>query len=277
MRDPVFRTMGPGEVALALDWARAEGWNPGLDDSEPFFAADPEGFFLAEVDGAPAAVISVVNHSDDLAFLGLYIAAPEHRGQGIGHALWSHALEHAGERTVGLDGVPDQQANYRKSGFLPAGETYRFEGRLDGATSGAVREATADDIAVLSAIEAAASGYTKPAFLGAWLTDTETRRTFVLDRDGVQGFVTIRACGRGHKVGPMIAGTLADAECLLRAAVAAVGAGETIVDVPDDCPDLMAFCEEEGMTVSFNTARMYRGTAPTPGSGPRAVATLELG
>lgn len=277
MGGPVFRRMAADEIPLALDWARAEGWNPGFDDARPFFAADPQGFFLAEIDSAPAAVISVVNHSPDLSFLGLYIGAPEFRGQGIGYGLWTHALSHAGERTVGLDGVPDQQANYRKSGFALAGETYRFEGRLAGDVSGNVRRAAPGDIAQMTLLETRATGYAKPAFLADWLTDTETRRTFVLDRDGVEGFVTIRACGRGHKIGPMVAGNLSDAECLLRAAVAAVGAEETIVDVPDDCPALMAFCQEQGMSVSFNTARMYRGPAPVPGPDQRAVATLELG
>ena len=75
----------------------------------------------------------------------------------------------------------------------------------------------------------------------------------------------------------MVAETLADAEMLIRAAVAESVAERVVVDVPDDCPDLMTFCAGEGLTVSFNTARMYRGPAPTPGPGQRAVATLELG
>jgi hypothetical protein len=33
---PVIRPMNPLEVAWALDWAHAEGWNPGLHDAIPF-------------------------------------------------------------------------------------------------------------------------------------------------------------------------------------------------------------------------------------------------
>ena len=277
MTAPAFGTTDLGGVRLALDWARDEGWNPGLDDAPAFFAGDREGFFMATVGDAPAAVISVVNHSSDLAFLGLYIAHPEQRGRGIGYALWQHALGHAGSRVVGLDGVPDQQDNYRRSGFELAGETHRFSGYLEGRTSTDVSAGTEQDVPHLTVMEARACGYEKPAFSDIWYRDTDTRRTRGRNREGITGFVTIRACGHGYKIGPVVADSVADAEVLIRAAVAAVGADEVIIDVPDDCPELMAFCEGEGLRVSFNTARMYRGPAPTPGPGQRAVATLELG
>ncbi len=87
-----MRTATLADVNLMLDWAADEGWNPGLDDAAAFHASDPEGFFVAERAGAPVAAISVVNHDDRNAFLGLYLCRPEWRGQGIGLALWNHAL-----------------------------------------------------------------------------------------------------------------------------------------------------------------------------------------
>ena len=79
--------MSAENAAILLDWAAAEGWNPGLDDLKPFLAADPDGFFLEHIDGMPAAGISLVNHNRDFAFLGLYIAAPAFRGLGHGLAV----------------------------------------------------------------------------------------------------------------------------------------------------------------------------------------------
>ena len=69
MSDLSCRTATLPEVVQMLDWAAEEGWNPGIDDAAAFYAADPEGFFVAEVDGQPVAAISVVNHSDAHAFL----------------------------------------------------------------------------------------------------------------------------------------------------------------------------------------------------------------
>ena len=36
-----IRAMRPGEIALAADWAAAEGWNPGDGDAARFATVDP--------------------------------------------------------------------------------------------------------------------------------------------------------------------------------------------------------------------------------------------
>ena len=70
------RRMTLADLETVLEWAADEGWNPGVEDAEAFLAADPEGFFVTEDDGVPVAAISVVNHSPDFAFLGLYLCRP---------------------------------------------------------------------------------------------------------------------------------------------------------------------------------------------------------
>ena len=41
-----IRVMRPDEIALAADWAAAEGWNPGLADAACFATVDPGGFLI---------------------------------------------------------------------------------------------------------------------------------------------------------------------------------------------------------------------------------------
>ena len=84
----VIRNMSEHELALALEWAAAEGWNPGLDDAKCFYAADPNGFFLGELDGKPVGCISAVAYDNAYGFLGLYMVAPDYRGK----RLWPQAL-----------------------------------------------------------------------------------------------------------------------------------------------------------------------------------------
>jgi hypothetical protein len=38
-----IRPMRPDEISIAVSWAAAEGWNPGLADDACFAAADREG------------------------------------------------------------------------------------------------------------------------------------------------------------------------------------------------------------------------------------------
>ncbi|MFZ4532702.1 MAG: GNAT family N-acetyltransferase [Alsobacter sp.] len=122
------RTMTATDMAIALDWAAAEGWNPGLSDADAFRAADPAGCLMAYVGDQPAASITVVACGDAQAFLGLYIAAPAFRGRGFGYALWQAGLAHAGSRSIGLDGVVVRQADYARSGLILQHRNIRWSG-----------------------------------------------------------------------------------------------------------------------------------------------------
>lgn len=271
------RTATLPEVVQMLDWAAEEGWNPGLDDAAAFYAADPEGFFVAVVDGAPVAAISVVNHSDAHAFLGLYLCRPAFRGQGIGFALWQHAMAHAGGRSVGLDGVPAQESNYAKSGFVRVDRTRRLTGTLP-AEALVLPMVTPEDGAALARLDRAATGVTRHHFLREWLRVGPTRNTVVL-RDGVEvtGFATARRCREGVKIGPVVAPDAAAALHLVHQAAAALSAPQVVIDVPDRCAAFGALLRQNGFSEGFATARMYRGTDPQVGASLHAVATLELG
>ncbi len=261
------------DVSLMLCWAAAEGWNPGLGDADAFFATDPGGFFVAKRDGAPIASISVVNHNDEFAFLGLYIVRPEYRGRGIGLRLWEHALAHAGDRTIGLDGVREQQANYAKSGFNMAGSTERFMGHVPRMDRGETLPRSTDaDIDRLIELEARTSGVRKEAFFRQWLKASADRTTLVSG----EGFCTVRACRQGAKVGPLVAcqhGTALD----LIASAAKIAQGPLTIDVPSSSALLRKLCIELGLTSSLETARMYLGPSEQIETEYYAVSTLEVG
>ena len=55
-----IRPMSPADLATAIGWAAAEGWNPGLADAGPFLAEDAQGFLMGWLDGQPVASISVI-------------------------------------------------------------------------------------------------------------------------------------------------------------------------------------------------------------------------
>jgi hypothetical protein len=67
-----IRPMRPDEISIAVNGATAEGWNPGLADDACFTAADPEGFFIGELNCALAATVSCVNYGASFALLHFY-------------------------------------------------------------------------------------------------------------------------------------------------------------------------------------------------------------
>ena len=111
---------------VAISWADAEGWNPGLDDAERFLAADRDSFLATERGGEIVATVSCALYGDSYAFIGFYIVQSDLRGRGLGSPLFERALDRAGGRVVGLDGVLAQQTSYERRGFVLAHRNVRW-------------------------------------------------------------------------------------------------------------------------------------------------------
>jgi GNAT superfamily N-acetyltransferase len=256
--------MRPDEVALAVDWAAAEGWNPGFADAACFAAADPEGFFIGELEGAPAATVSCVNYGASFAFLGFYIVREDLRGRGYGLRIWNAAIAHAGPRVIGLDGVVAQQQNYRRSGFGLAYANVRYGGSVAAtdATQAGVIALTEVPLATVAAYDATVFPAARPAFLRGWIgAPGHVGRALVRD-GGLAGWGVIRPCRKGHKIGPLVADDRAGAEALLSALLASVGGGEIFLDVPSINREAVALAQDLGLAPVFETARMYTGAIP---------------
>lgn len=281
MKGPDFqiRSGGRDGVALAIDWAVAEGWNPGLHDADPFFAADPEGFLVGYLDGTPIGTISAVRYGEHFGFLGFYIVAPPYRAQGYGLQLWNAAMAHLDGRNVGLDGVVAQQANYRRSGFRLAYRNVRYEGRTTPET------ALPPGVVPLREVPfAQVASYDRPffpdsrtPFLRAWLAQPENVTLGMLREGVLRGYGMIRPCRTGYKIGPLFADDPATARSLFEALCAAVIPEQPVfLDVPETNPDGSVLTQS--MQVVFETARMYTGSFPDlPISRLYGVTSFELG
>lgn len=262
----VCRPLRPEEIAIAVDWAAAEGWNPGLADAQAFAAADPEGFWGAERNGELLACISATRTGEEFGFIGFYIARPEIRGQGVGIALWRAAMARLAGRCVGLDGVVAQQANYRRSGFELAWNNARYQSdapRIPDAALADIRDASAIPFAQLLAFDAQAFGLPRPDFLRAWISAPGHRARVLLDGAGeVAGFAVLRPCRDGSKLAPLFARDAGVARALIADAAPHRAPGPLILDLPEPHAEAVALARSMGMEKGFETARMY--TSPPP-------------
>lgn len=280
MSDLQIRNLRPEEIALAVDWAAAEGWNPGRSDAACFAIPDPAGFFVGEIDGEPVATVSCVNYDDRFAFLGFYIVRSGLRGAGHGLRIWNAAITHAGARVIGLDGVVAQQDNYRKSGFRLSYANIRYGGIVTASTKLPADLVALDTIpfALVEADDSTVFPAPRSAFLRAWIT-TSGHVGRALIRDGrLVAWGVIRPCRSGHKIGPLVADDRASAETVVQALLASTGGGEVFLDVPAVNREAVALAEALGLKPVFETARMYtRPIAPLRIDRVFGVTSFELG
>jgi len=275
-----IRTMRPDEISIAVDWAAAEGWNPGFRDAPCFSLVDPDGFLIGELDSAPAATISCVNYSTSFAFLGFYIVREDLRGRGHGLRIWNAAIAHAGPRVIGLDGVVAQQQNYRKSGFKRAYANVRYGGTVVAPDPQRVSVVPLNDVplALVAADDATVFPAPRIQFLRAWIgSPGHVARALVRD-DRLAAWGVIRPCRMGSKIGPLVGDDRDAVEAVLAALVASSTNGEIFLDVPSINRDAIALAEDLGLAPVFETARMYTGEIP-PLRLERVfgVTTFELG
>jgi ribosomal protein S18 acetylase RimI-like enzyme len=264
--DFVVRTMSAADVALAVEWAAQEGWNPGLHDAECFRAADPHGFFIGEWRGEPVACLSAVAYGEDFGFIGLYIVQPAFRGQGFGMRVWQHGMEYLRNRNVGLDGVVAQQANYRKSGFQLGYRNIRFQGVAQDIAQGEpyadLMHASALPFESLNNYDRQCFPAARERFLAAWLAQPGAMARVAV-RDGqVVGYGVLRRCLTGYKIGPLFADNNEVAARLFSALTSSIAGEVFFFDVPEINADAIALAERHGMTSVFETARMYTREQP---------------
>lgn len=278
---PVIETMDQHGVAEALAWAESEGWQPGLGDEASFFAADPAGFLRSVEGDRTVATISVVRGSESVAFVGLYIVAPEFRGQGFGKALWDEALSRFDGFTLGLDAVPAQVDTYASDGFVPAfgNARYSIDAEMLPDPDPAVEIVPASSVAFedLAAFDGDHFLGPRPDFLRSWIAGEGRAAVVTVSEDGITGFAASRATSAGHRIGPVFTADPDLARNLILC-LAKDMSGPVAIDIPQPNSAAVGLLEGFGMERSFETTRMYRGLAPElPLDEIFGITTLELG
>lgn len=276
--DYIIRKMRPEDVDLAVQWAGKEGWNPGLYDSTAFYATDPNGFFIGMLNDQPISCISAVKYNHQYGFVGLYIVQKEHRGKGFGGAIWQHAMQYLGQIVNGLDGVPAQVDNYRKSGYVYQYKQIRFEGKnITGYSDHSIESGSAAMQQIID-YDTLIFGTNRTRFLNQWLTMPKAKVFRVVAGQELKGYAVIRQCISGYKIGPLFAEDGATAEKLFLACCGVAADSPIYFDIPELNKEALRIAEKYKLQPVFDTARMYKnGHHDFPVEKVFGVTSFELG
>jgi len=282
--DPIIRNMHRGELDTLVDWAAAEGWNPGLNDADIFWATDPEGFIAAELDGAMIGGGSIVSYGGLYGFMGFFIVHPDFRGCGLGNTLWHARLQRLIGRleappVIGMDGVFDMQAYYAKGGFRFAVRDLRFETTAKTfPVSPGIHELAEIDFGEIDAYDRAHFPAPRSAFLKRWVTQAGAHALGSVRGGRLAGYGVVRPCRQGYKIGPLFADSAEIAGDLFRALSTRVSGSDVYIDVPEHNRAAMSLTQSHGMKAVFGCAKMYYGPVPAlPEDEIFGVTTFELG
>ena len=272
------------ELDTLIDWAADEGWNPGLDDAEVFWATDPKGFIAAELNGELAGGGSIVSYAGRYGFMGFFIVRSDLRGQGLGNQLWHERKQRLLARlnppgTIGMDGVFDMQHYYAKGGFESIGRDIRYEGR--GRSTDVLASVIRLDNVPFELIDAYDQQHfpaPRAEFLKRWIARPGGHAFGVVSDNRLEGYAVMRPCRVGHKIGPLFADDVTIARNLLNALLAQIPGEPVFLDTPEVNSEAVRLAESYDMQEVFGCAKMILGPKPVlPDHEIFGVTTFELG
>jgi GNAT superfamily N-acetyltransferase len=280
MGDYRIERMSLSGVETAIDWAAREGWNPGLNDAQCFYAIDHDGFFRGVLDGKTIATGAAPIYDGKFAFVGLYIVEPAYRGKGYGLELTKAMLDYIGMRNAALDGVEAMAEKYARLGFKRAHRSARYAFAPD------MKKAVAPEILPLAKVSfAELAAYDRKHFvaprenfLKAWISQPDRIALGFVDGDRLKGYAVLRKCRSGYKIGPLFAEGPEIAESLFDA-VCNHALGETVfIDIPEPNEAARKLAEKRDMKPDFACIRMYlRGDPGLPLDKIFGLTSFEAG
>ena len=207
-----------------------------------------------------------MRYDNHFGFLGLYIVDPLYRRNGYGLQIWQHLLEYAGDRCIGLDGNLENEHIYEKAGFktdhISERHLINTEGIPNIPKDERIQLIIAKDINQISEYDQLCFPTNRKLFLQAWVTAPHALSLYYKDASGIKGYIVLRACTNGYKVGPLFADNTSYAKLLLDHALAETKGKQVTIDVPSSNKDALDLIKVYQTTVSFACNRMYRNGKP---------------
>lgn len=268
------------EVSIAVEWARKEGWNPGLNDAECFYQTDPQGFFAGKLNDQLIAIGSAVVYDEHFAFCGLYIVDQNYRSQGYGIQLTKARLAYIGSRNAGIDGVLNMIDNYARIGYKFAHNNARYVleyKRLTPKPEPFIVNLQTIPFTQLTQYDRHFFPAPRPQFLSVWIKQN-TALALAYVQETLKGYGIIRKCFDGYKIGPLFADSVDIAEKLFEHLAEYAQDGAVYLDIPENNPFAVDLVQKYRMSKVFSTARMYlKGEPKIDTQGIYGITTFELG
>jgi GNAT superfamily N-acetyltransferase len=261
------RLMNEADLPLGMRLKTQAGWNQLEADWRRFLEMQPDGCFVAELDGIPVGTTNTCIFGP-VAWIAMVLVEAEVRGQGVGKALMRHALAFLDEqsvRTVRLDATPMGQPLYEKLGFVEEYNLVRYEGTPQTAGSetraermvATAKERDWDDLAKL---DQSISSTDRRKFLMRLFAERPESVRVVRNGGDIVGYMTVRPGVNALQVGPCM-GTSEAGPMLLADAWQRYAGQRVFVDIPTGNTIAVRLAEQMGLKVQRPLVRMCRGPA----------------
>lgn len=256
--DPIaIRRLEHADLPFAQEVRELAGWNQTDRDWERLLAHEPEGCFLATVDGAPAGTATTTTHADEVGWIGMVLVHPGFRKRGVATNLLVGCIEYLERkvRCIKLDATPAGQPVYERLGFIEESHLARWEGLAPRS----IPDPSPNTSALPLSLDREAFGANRGAYLIQLARDSEA----ILREDG---FAFLRRGSRANYLGPVVARTPELGRELALSALATRPGTPVYWDIPEGNEPAKTLARDIGFTPQRPLVRMRLGERGFEGS-----------
>jgi GNAT superfamily N-acetyltransferase len=259
------------DIPFGMQLVQQAGWNQLEADWRRALALHPEGCFLAEREGMPAAGVPAGTVTtcifdgqggDRVAWIAMVLVDTAARNQGIGQKLMEHALAHLdslGIETLRLDATVFGKGLYEKLGFQEEYEVVRMKGipkmreSLDDEAMPWTQDTSVPSILDL---DFRITATRREAFLHALLRSNTFYYSMFEDDLAYAGS---RKGRNAVQLGPAVASTPEAGRQICDAMLHHFNGLPVFIDIPFSNKAAMRWAKSNGLEEQRRFVRMYRG------------------
>ncbi len=254
--------MTGADVALGMYLKNQAGWNQTEADWRRFLELEPDGCFVAELDGRPVGTATTCV-LDSIGWIGMVLVEKSVRGRGVGTRLMEHCLKHLAARgvpTVRLDATPLGRPVYEKLGFVVEYELLRMEGVASGGVwHPDVGPVATEQLDVVLELDLKIRGTNRHRLIKRLYDERpEAMHAFVAD-DEIVGYLTSRRGAHATQIGPAVTADPEAGRALADVALRHCIGQRIFIDIPVDNAPAVHWARSRGLSVQRPLVRMRRG------------------
>lgn len=258
-----IRAMTAADMALGMRLKAQANWNQLEADWRRFLALEPEGCFVAELDGVAVGTTTTCMFGE-VAWIAAVLVDEAARGKGVGRAMMEHALaflDGRGVRSVRLDATPLGRPLYEKLGFQLEYELARFAGIAAGVPARwpiRVEAGGQHDLDEICQLDRAATGTDRRKLLERLLAEEPDELRIGRRQGRIEGYLLARPGSHAPLLGPCVGSGLAGA-ALLSDACQRYRGQRVFIDIPLGNQPAVRLAEAHGLAGQRPFYRMGRG------------------
>ena len=266
------------DVNFASKLTSGEKWHAEIEtEIKALFENNPEGCFIAEINGEPVGICIATNYAQ-AGFIGDLIVSPNRRNMGIGKSLMENAINYLkanNTQNIFLDGVRKAVPLYQKMGFQHLCRSLRFFGQVSPRDSNNVSLITRTDLPEIIELDQQVFGSDRSFFLERRLRNYPDLCLKLLHQNRIQAYLFARSgTGGWITLGPWISFIPpSESMVLLNSFQHQIGNQPFALGLLETNKPVIQLLIQEGLMPDPDSSyRMRLGNQFNPGDDPRCFA-----